>query len=186
MANAYNYLPPCTLWSHARNPAKVAETLKFDVRREKIVNCCKKPEADYHAPDFVRAKHVSCDLYRTWLKSRVKDACRRGKVKKAKKHLHQAVLRQGHVDFYTGEDIEWGLLKHKQSVALGRKGRTSRGRLPSADHYDGTNKADFRICSAATNWAKGSLSHDQFVALCIAVTIHSVKKWRKITDVSTS
>ena len=130
-----------------------------------MTKCCScKNLSAYHAPSFIRASS-SCDKYRAWLTG-VAGSARQ--TPGAKKAIHVAVEAHGEYDFYTGEKLEWNRINHKKpgEGQSGWKAHKIKGCYPSADHYNGTSLADFRICSARVNWAKGSMTHDQFVNLC--------------------
>lgn len=133
-------------------------------------DCCDS-SSPYHAPDFVRAAPSSCDKYRAWLDGVAATAKNAG-TKGAKRAIHDAVLQHGEYDFYTGQKLEWNRINHIKPSDTGWRAHKIRGKYPSADHYNGTKLPDFRICSAQVNWAKGSLSHDQFVELCEEVADH--------------
>jgi hypothetical protein len=165
-------------------------------------NCemTKKPQChhcdtkfEYHAPEFIRAATVTCEEYNTWLTSRTKSVRNRRKPSESnidgdnvtqhpnlntahdriKERIHEAVKHQGDKDFYTGLPIDWKLIKDKQPSGRGRSIHNSKGEWPSVDHYFGTKKPDYRICTKAINEAKGSMSHDDFIKLCKNVVDHA-------------
>ena len=129
---------------------------------------------DFHAPLEVRDKGTNCVRYNAWLSAQA-TSCRardRGKVdplpplSEYRRFIHAAVIRSKGLDEYTGEPIEWNRINHQRPSAGGRKKHITRGRWPSVDHYQGTGKLNYRICSGLTNLAKGPLDHQQFVELC--------------------
>lgn len=88
--------------------------------------------------------------------------------------IHQAVIRSGGVDEYTGDDLDWSLIgtyNNAMSKAEGSAYKKRFRRMPSVDHVHGDDHRphgvdDLRICSWELNDAKADLSWDAFVALC--------------------
>ena len=92
--------------------------------------------------------------------------------------IHSAVVECAGRDFYTGEDLDWGLIgtgDNEVSRALRRDYQSGRALMPVVDHVgDGLGAPEFKICSQRTNSAKHSLSHSQFVQLCRKVVDHNL------------
>lgn len=98
-----------------------------------------------------------------------------------KRAIHKAVCASEGRDAYTNEPLDWNLISTYDNDESKQGRRTYKARfalLPTIDHLgDGTGLADFRICGWRTNDAKGDLSVDDFVALCIrVVAAHGLSK----------
>lgn len=137
---------------------------------------------DLHVPAEVRSKGTNCTRYNQWLQAQA-TSCRardRGAIEPRpplsdyRTAIHLAVVRSRGLDEYTGEPLEWNRLNHERPIAGGRKNHRTRGRWPSVDHYHGTGKLNYRICSGQVNNAKGPLDHQQFVELCRKVATNHV------------
>jgi hypothetical protein len=93
--------------------------------------------------------------------------------------IHNAVLKSGGRDAYTGEQLNWsqiGTYDNAQSRTLRRAYKASFALLPTVDHDgDGLGPADFEICGWCTNDAKNDLTHAAFVALCRKVVAHAAR-----------
>lgn len=138
----------------------------------------------YQIPDFVGSMGVTQLSYEKWLRGRAAAHVRRDKKRgnttatneSYKIAIHRAVQRGGGSDYYTGEQLNWSLLRkysNEESRAQGRRYKATLALLPSVDHVgDGLGVADFKICAWRTNDAKNDLSHDEFVALCRRVVAH--------------
>jgi hypothetical protein len=100
--------------------------------------------------------------------------------------IHQAVKRCEGRDYYTGEELHWGLLSKysNEKSQLGRSAyKADFALLPTADHVPGTDdKYDFVICSWRTNDAKNDLGHDEFIALCRRVVEFHDRKEGAVTE----
>jgi hypothetical protein len=91
--------------------------------------------------------------------------------------IHQAVVRSGGRDAYTGEELDWTLISKYDNEAskAGRHSyKSSFALLPTVDHVaaDATS-ASFNICGWRTNDSKHDLSVDAFVKLCRSVLEHA-------------
>lgn len=142
------------------------------------MNCADHCESNFHIPAEVHERGTSCIRYNLWLVGQAK-SCRnrdRGKIKplpplsEYQAVIHSAVVRSKGLDEYTGDPLEWNRINHERPAAGGRRNHVIRGRWPSVDHYQGTGKLHYRICSGLVNLAKGPLDHQQFVELCRKVT----------------
>ena len=138
------------------------------------LSCTNECTFQFHAPSEVWAKGTNCIHYNKWLNAQA-SSCRardralidpRPSLSDYRRVIHLAVQRSRGLDEYTGEPIEWNRLNHERPMAGGRKGHRLRGRWPSVDHYHGTGKLNYRICSGQVNLAKGPLDHQQFVEMC--------------------
>lgn len=134
---------------------------------------------DHHAPKFIITAGVSCEKYHEWLENKAANAEKSETIKKewkisAKQAIHTAVENHGEFDYYTGEKILWSKINrpHTEPPGKGWKAHKKRGYDPTADHVNGTESRDFRICSSRVNSAKAALTHTEFVQLCEAVVKH--------------
>lgn len=124
---------------------------------------------------------VTREAYVLWLQRKaaahVKRDRKRGNdcasVSEYKRAIHSAVIVSQGRDAYTGEQLDWHLIStyDNDESKLGRRVYKARfALLPTVDHVgDGTGPADFKICGWRTNDAKGDLSLEDFVALCVRV-----------------
>src|SRR3981189_2965527 len=91
-------------------------------------------------------------------------------VAKYKAEIHAAVCASGHLDYYTGETLDWSLISKYDNVSAkdGRsKYKESLAYLPTVDHsFDENGKPKFVICSWYVNDAKGDLPLAAFYELC--------------------
>jgi len=143
-----------------------------------------KKSLKYQLPDFVSATPLTQAGYQRWLHGRavahVKRDKKRGNTTATnetyKVAIHDAVIRSGGVDHYTGEPLNWALVgqySNVESKAKKRNYKATLALLPSVDHVgDDLGDADFRICSWRTNDAKHDLTHQEFVAPCRRVVEH--------------
>lgn len=90
--------------------------------------------------------------------------------------IHDAVLRSGGRDEYTGLPLRWDLVSKYNNDRAGAEGRAykkSFADLPTADHVgDGLGPADFAICSWRVNDAKNDLTIEEFLDVCQQVLRH--------------
>ena len=90
--------------------------------------------------------------------------------------MHEAVLRSGGNDEYTGLRLRWDLVSTYDNVRSGAEGRAykkSLADLPTVDHVgDGLGSADFTICSWRVNDAKNDLTMEEFLEVCRLVLRH--------------
>jgi hypothetical protein len=134
-------------------------------------------------PNFLRG-HVSETTYQRWLKRKAAAIVRRDRrrgnkgatVAEYKRAIHEAVVRGGGKDAYTGQSLRWDLISKYDNEASRRGGRNYKhrfGDLPSVDHVnEGRGRPRFQICAWRTNDAKSDLSYEDFVALCRSVLRH--------------
>jgi hypothetical protein len=140
-------------------------------------------------PGFLEG-HVTADAYERWLSRKAAAHCRRDRNRgrtvsrsQLKEAIHGAVLASEGFDVYTGEKLDWHLLSkfRNEDAKAGRHvHKAGFALLPTVDHVRaGDTEAAFRICAWRTNDAKGDLSPEDFIKLCIRVlkhTGHSVTK----------
>lgn len=90
--------------------------------------------------------------------------------------IHNAVLRSGGRDEYTGLPLHWDRVStydNKRAGAEGRAYKKSYADLPTVDHVgDGLGPADFAICSWRVNDAKNDLTMGEFLEVCRQVLRH--------------
>lgn len=83
-------------------------------------------------------------------------------IARYKAEIHAAVCCSGHLDFYTGEPLDWSLVStyDNESSKSGRtKYKKTLALLPTIDHtVDESGQPKFVICSWYVNDAKGDLS----------------------------
>jgi hypothetical protein len=137
----------------------------------------------YQMPDFL-TPILTQERYDRWLGRKASAHVKRDKERgnrtasreKYKLAIHDAVIKCGACDHYTGEQLDWSLLSrynNAESKAQRRVYKSKFALLPSVDHVgDGLSEANFKICSWRTNDAKNDLTHDEFVALCRRVVSH--------------
>jgi hypothetical protein len=137
----------------------------------------------YQMPEFL-VSTLTQQRYEKWLGRKASAHVRRDKARgnqtasreKYKIAIHEAVIKSGARDHYTGEMLDWALLSrynNAESKAQKRAYKSKFALLPSVDHIgDGLSEANFKICGWRTNDAKNDLSHDDFVALCRRVVEH--------------
>jgi len=91
--------------------------------------------------------------------------------------IHEAVVRSGGKDVYTGEELDWSLIStyNNDDSEFGKHGyKASFALLPTVDHIESSiSKSGFCICSWRTNDAKHDLSHQAFINLCKMVLEHA-------------
>jgi hypothetical protein len=91
-------------------------------------------------------------------------------VAQYKTQIHQAVARGGHLDFYTGEVLDWSLVstfKNEEAKAGTGLYKKRFAMLPTVDHtVDENGKLKFVICSWKLNDAKSDLTLEEFYELC--------------------
>ncbi len=136
----------------------------------------------YDLPGFLEKEKISVDTYNKWLHGRAESHLRRDRKKASKssinfKHtvkdyrdsIHDAVMSSKGYDFYTGEYLEW----KKLGKDLKKKKHSN---YPTVDHFDGYEKANFRICSWKINDMKNDMSFNDFIEACRQVLKHSENK----------
>ena len=115
-----------------------------------------KKSLKYQLPDFVSATPLTQAGYQRWLHGRavahVKRDKKRGNTTATnetyKVAIHDAVIRSGGVDHYTGEPLNWALVgqySNVESKAKKRNYKATLALLPSVDHVgDRLGDADFK------------------------------------------
>lgn len=142
------------------------------------------PELKYPLPECLRER-LAPEQYRNWLKRKAAALVRRdrergnpiAKISLYKEAIHEALVRDGANDWYTGERLDWHLVLTYDNDASREGGRHEKARLarlPTIDHEDdGLGPPKFRVCGWAVNDAKNDLSYDAFVSLCQRVLAHA-------------
>jgi hypothetical protein len=121
--------------------------------------------------------------YARWLSSKAaahvkRDIKHRPDITKIeyKKRIHEAVIRSGGNDAYTGETLDWSLLStwdNKKAKEHGSRYKSQFALLPSVDHVsERRGPTEFTICAWRTNAAKNDLSIEDFIHLCEKVIKH--------------
>lgn len=91
-------------------------------------------------------------------------------ITRYKSEIHAAVCSSGHVDFYTGEPLDWSLIStyDNESSKSGRtKYKKTFALLPTLDHtLDELGLPKFVICAWYVNDAKSDLTIEEFYRLC--------------------
>ena len=92
------------------------------------------------------------------------------KLSSYKTAIHEAVLRSGDRDAYTGRPMRWDQISRYNNAASKRGGRAYKkkfGDLPTVDHIgEGLGEAHFAICAWRVNDAKSDLTRDEFLEVC--------------------
>ena len=87
--------------------------------------------------------------------------------------IHKAVVESDGRDFYTGEELDWGLLSkynNEESIAGQHGYKAGFALLPTIDHIEPASmNSGFRICGWRTNDSEHDLSYQAFVELCVLV-----------------
>jgi len=134
-------------------------------------------------PPFLEGK-VTLAAYERWLQRKAAAHARRDQKRfdhwksgsNYRDQIHEAVLRSGGRDAYTGEDLDWSLLSkyNNEESKAGRHGyKAGFALLPTVDHIESDNRiAAFCICGWRTNDAKHDLSTASFLTLCEKVLKH--------------
>lgn len=136
----------------------------------------------YSVPDCIKGQ---CDQvkYSRWLQRKAAAHARRDRrrdiactIARYKGEIHAAVCSSGHLDFYTGETLDWSLVStyDNESSKSGRaKYKKTLALLPTIDHsVDEVGRPKFVICSWYVNDAKSDLGTDEFYRLCERVLKH--------------
>jgi hypothetical protein len=130
----------------------------------------------YAVPECIRA-HCDQVKYFRWLHRKAAAHARRDRkrdiactIARYKAEIHAAVCSCGHLDFYTGEPLDWSLVSTYDNESS-RTGRTRYKKtlalLPTIDHtVDGEDRPKFVICSWYVNDAKSDLCIEDFYRLC--------------------
>ena len=132
----------------------------------------------YALPDSL-AVIISQSDYEQWLHHRAVAHVKRDRRKRGnstatneiyKRATHRAVIAAGEFDAYTGERLDWKLIRkwnNEDSKKGGREYKRRFALLPSVDHVgDGSGPADFKICAWRTNDAKHDMTYDELLGFC--------------------
>jgi hypothetical protein len=133
----------------------------------------------YALPDCIREKCGQV-AYSRWLHRKamahVKRDRKRGMlctVSGYKERIHRAVCASGHIDFYTGEPLDWSLIStfdNQSAKDGGTEYKKKFALLPTIDHaVDSEGRPNFVICSWRVNDAKSDLTLKEFFSLCESV-----------------
>jgi hypothetical protein len=136
----------------------------------------------YAVPDSIKDQ---CDQvkYSRWLQRKATAHARRDRkrdmactIARYKEAIHLAVCDSGHLDFYTGEPLNWSLVSTYDNESS-KAGRTiykkTLALLPTVDHtVDEQGRPKFVICSWYVNDAKSDLGIEGFYLLCERVLAH--------------
>lgn len=145
----------------------------------------------YPVPECIREK-CNQAKYSRWLHAKASAHVRRDRkrlnnactVAKYKAAIHAAVAEGGNLDYYTGEELDWGLVSTFNNAAAieGRvRYKRSFALLPTLDHTeDEHGQARFVICSWRVNDMKSDMTETEFHELCARVLRH----WGKHQAVS--
>jgi hypothetical protein len=138
----------------------------------------------YQAPAFLNGLHDQA-AYERWLHRKamahVKRDRKRGNasatISAYKQAIHAAVIESDGRDYYTGEELDWGLISTYNNDESKERRRAYKKKfelLPSVDHVgDGMGSADFKICSWRTNDCKNDLSYEELIAFCKRIISHA-------------
>jgi hypothetical protein len=127
---------------------------------------------------------VTAKAYELWLKRKAASHARRDRRRGRncteaayRDQIHEAVVRSGGRDAYTGEALHWHLMstyRNEESKAGRRAYKARFALLPTVDHVCvAPTNSHFNICAWRTNDAKNDLSLDSFVELCQRVLEHA-------------
>lgn len=137
-------------------------------------------ETKYELPTFLEGL-CSRENYRHWLRWKANAHYKRDKKRlfpgatqtSWKEAIHNAVLRSGGKDEYTGHPLRWDLLRTYNNAKAKSGGvayKKEFANLPSVDHFDPSKHSpDFRICAWAVNDSKSDLTIEEYLALCTTV-----------------
>jgi hypothetical protein len=140
----------------------------------------------YPMPECIREK-CNQAKYSRWLHAKASAHVRRDRkrlkngsmVATYKAAIHAAVADGGHLDYYTGEELDWSLVSTFNNAAAieGRaKYKRSFALLPTLDHTeDEHGRPRFVICSWRVNDMKSDMTQPEFYALCACVLRHREK-----------
>jgi hypothetical protein len=136
----------------------------------------------YPVPECIK-DHCDQLKYSRWLQRKATAHARRDRkrdmactIARYKAEIHAAVCSSGHLDFYTGEPLDWSLVStydNKSSKSGRATYKKTLALLPTLDHIvDDSGRPKFVICSWYVNDAKGDLGIDDFYRLCERVLKH--------------
>ena len=135
-------------------------------------------------PDFLEGS-VDFAVYERWLKRKAAAHVKRDRKRGLsgvtgalyRDAIHDAVVRSGGRDAYTGEELAWNLLSQydNDDAQVGRHHyKAGFALLPTVDHIEASAEAAaFHICAWRTNDAKNDLSIADFRRLCKRVLLHA-------------
>jgi hypothetical protein len=136
----------------------------------------------YPVPDHISKLGISQEAFGRWLDrvtnaQIVRDRKRTGARVLAELYrqaIHRAVCDGGDLDYYTGEPLDWRLLRYfSKGNGVGRDCRL----LPTVDHEGlSANAPIFRICSLRTNKCKSDYSVMDLLNFCQAFIRHQRRK----------
>jgi hypothetical protein len=130
----------------------------------------------YPLPPFLEGTFTQLEYFK-WLRNKAHGLLRRDKkrgkpyaaaaTKSAyQQEIHEAIMDGGERDPYTGETLEWDLIKQWDSSREQPEGYKKRFVLmPTVDHVT-AEELKFEICSFRINEAKADLEPEEFVELC--------------------
>jgi hypothetical protein len=131
----------------------------------------------YQIPEFLE-DFLSQSEYEKWLSRKADNHLKRDRRRgnkiatraKYKSAIHDAVVKCGGLDAYTGKPLKWKLIhtyNNDDSKKGGRLYKAKFADLPTVDHEDdGKGEPHFNICSWRVNDAKNDLSLPEFLRLC--------------------
>lgn len=138
----------------------------------------------YSLPGFLVGE-VSVLEYKHWLKQKARSLRKRDEARfpdfkvsneDYKRKIHEAVVKSGGKDQYTGEALNWKLLsKWDNDKSLEHKGiyKKEFALLPSVDHdLNEDGSISFHICAWRTNDCKNDLSYSELIEFCRKVISH--------------
>ena len=137
---------------------------------------------NYPIPQHFDALGISQETFGRWL-DRITNAHIIRDRKRTKNKVSAAAYRQaiyraicdgGDRDYYTGERLDWKLLRYFSKVDDASRDQRF---VPSVDHEDFNTEAPvFRICSLQTNKCKSDYSVEQLLEFCEAFVRHQRKQ----------
>ena len=142
----------------------------------------------YSLPSFIADHGVASDTYLRWLNRKAQSLVRRDRsrgfqgisVTLYRREIHAAVLRNGGVDAYTGEQLRWDLISrydNKESQERGSEVIREFAMLPTVDHVardDGSHL--FEICAWRTNDSKTHMTYPQLVEFASKIVRSSTSR----------
>lgn len=138
----------------------------------------------YPVPEFLKKEGWDQERYKDWLDLKAAAHLARDRRRLERKGedpgsltgrilreaIHLAVTRSDGRDPYTGEALDWSLVrtfKNKKAKKERHKYWESLALMPSVDHRnDDLLKPRFQICSLKINQCKSHLSDKEFIKLC--------------------
>jgi hypothetical protein len=136
----------------------------------------------YPIPEHFVALGISQELFGRWL-DRITNAHIIRDRKRTKSKISAAVYRQaiyravcdgGDRDYYTGERLNWKLLRYFSKIDDASRDQRL---VPSVDHEGFDTEAPvFRICSLQTNKCKSDYSIEQLLEFCETLIKHQKQR----------